>query len=340
MNVHTGAYYIFNPETDMAMASGQKYYTAPVSVRSFAANLALLPALYAPEGSAILTDYDISSNTPYLDIARKRNLNIVRLKRSLVPADIEPWGWNPALRETMHRMGISDIFLPSESQVEQWRRLAHRTTAATVASYFNELEEKDLLPHFCSSFEQAIDHVEQRGRKVVIKLPWSSSGRGVFIAPDNRTLSNLMSRQGGIMIEPFWNNVFDFASEWICIEDRAHFLGWSVFQNSTSGNYVGNIVASQTYLEDKILTHCNQDSLDSAIRTLENALTREVASCYTGPLGVDMLCDKEGNINPCVEINLRRTMGHVALQLYRLFEMNGGEPYCFYPGKDLPICLK
>ena len=66
MDAQTGTYYIFNPETDMAMASGRECYTAPLSVRKFAANLALLPALYAPEGSIILTDYDISPDTPYI----------------------------------------------------------------------------------------------------------------------------------------------------------------------------------------------------------------------------------------------------------------------------------
>ena len=92
MDAQTGTYYIFNPETDMAMASGRECYTAPLSVRKFAANLALLPALYAPEGSIILTDYDISPDTPYIDIVRKRNLKVVRLKRGLAPAEIEPWG--------------------------------------------------------------------------------------------------------------------------------------------------------------------------------------------------------------------------------------------------------
>ena len=340
MDAQTGTYYIFNPETDMAMASGRECYTAPLSVRKFAANLALLPALYAPEGSIILTDYDISPDTPYIDIVRRRNLKVVRLKRGLAPAEIEPWGWNPALRETLHRAGISDRFLPLESQIAQCRRLAHRATAAKVASHFKEPKERDLLPLFCRSLEQAIDQAERRERKVVVKLPWSSSGRGVFISPDNRTLKNLMSRQGGVMIEPLWDNVFDFASEWRCFDGRAEFMGWSVFQNSRAGNYMGNIVATQTCLKDMISAHCNEESLNSAIRTLESSLTKEVASCYNGPLGVDMLCDRTGDINPCVEINLRRTMGHIALQLYRLFKMPKGEPYRFYPGKDLPVCLK
>jgi len=41
---------------------------------------------------------------------------------------------------------------------------------------------------------------------------------------------------------------------------------------------------------------------------------------YVGPLGVDMMIVAQENhdgffLHPCVEINLRRTMGHVALSL-------------------------
>ena len=35
---------------------------------------------------------------------------------------------------------------------------------------------------------------------------------------------------------------------------------------------------------------------------------------YVGPFGVDMMIAEE-KLHPCVEINLRRTMGHVALAL-------------------------
>ena len=35
---------------------------------------------------------------------------------------------------------------------------------------------------------------------------------------------------------------------------------------------------------------------------------------YVGPFGIDMMVTKEG-LHPCVEINLRRTMGHVALSI-------------------------
>ncbi|MDY4966911.1 MAG: hypothetical protein SO094_00910, partial [Prevotella sp.] len=47
-------------------------------------------------------------------------------------------------------------------------------------------------------------------------------------------------------------------------------------------------------------------------------MSREINGQYVGPFGVDMMIIKTQSglkVNPCVEINLRRTMGHVALSL-------------------------
>lgn len=44
-----------------------------------------------------------------------------------------------------------------------------------------------------------------------------------------------------------------------------------------------------------------------------------------------MLTDANGAINPCVELNLRRTMGHVAIDLYQLTE----QTFTFTPGSPL-----
>ena len=46
--------YLFNPENDMALASGSPYYMAPASTRKMASDLATLPAWYAGKGGAVL----------------------------------------------------------------------------------------------------------------------------------------------------------------------------------------------------------------------------------------------------------------------------------------------
>ncbi|MBO7554133.1 MAG: hypothetical protein J6T82_08905, partial [Bacteroidaceae bacterium] len=46
--------YLFNPETDLALATNGASYTASEKVRQMAHDLAALPLWYAPSGSAIL----------------------------------------------------------------------------------------------------------------------------------------------------------------------------------------------------------------------------------------------------------------------------------------------
>ena len=46
--------YLFNPENDMALASGSPYYMAPSSAKKMATDLAVLPAWYADAESEIL----------------------------------------------------------------------------------------------------------------------------------------------------------------------------------------------------------------------------------------------------------------------------------------------
>ena len=50
-------------------------------------------------------------------------------------------------------------------------------------------------------------------------------------------------------------------------------------------------------------------------------LRKEFVGSYLGPLGVDMMIVKSGEgvaIHPCVEVNVRRTMGMMALDLSSL----------------------
>ncbi len=54
---------------------------------------------------------------------------------------------------------------------------------------------------------------------------------------------------------------------------------------------------------------------------MERALDAVIAPHYTGPLGVDMMVARTGGgerfVMPCVEVNLRYTMGFVAMAVAR-----------------------
>lgn len=261
---------------------------------------------------------------------------------------ISPWGWNPALRTDLLNVGISSVALPSADELQSLRRLASRQTAVNV--WKNILTEagascpdyasrlNTLAPAFFTDSGEAVDYARNRREGVAIKLPWSSSGRGVFLCrPDEMQtievrINQCISSQGAVEIEPLWPKSLDFATEWICRDGAARFLGFSLFSCDSAGKYLGNLVAPEDAKISMITEHCRPEILALAVNLLEKSLNSLIAPHYSGPLGVDMLVSADGLINPCVEINLRQTMGHVSLSL-RAFS---SRKFIFIPGEPLP----
>ena len=71
---------------------------------------------------------------------------------------------------------------------------------------------------------------------------------------------------------------------------------------------------------DLINRYVSVNLLFSVREKVMDALHEVIGHQYTGPFGVDMmiLAKSDGNgflIHPCVEINLRHTMGHVAIEM-------------------------
>ena len=128
-----------------------------------------------------------------------------------------------------------------------------------------------------------------------------------------------MERQGAVEVEPRYKDFTDFALEFRADgQGNIEYEGLSVFHTSTSGKYVGNIVSPAL---PGAQTFCGV-SLSDTISELENGLSQIIGKDYCGILGVDamLIGNKETPpdkiiINPCVEVNLRCTMGWVALQL-------------------------
>lgn len=316
--------YIFNPSTDMALADGSHCYTPPKSVRAYEDTMALLPSLYAPSGSFIVVPpYLDPKKLPFLKFASEKNITFGPL--TSLPSDIvsiKPWGWNHTLINQLRKAGIRQSLLPEDKAINELRELSHRRLTIAmhkaIYEYFGETDNVPPREFFTES--DALDYLRRTGC-AYLKLPWSSSGRGVLKAesPDienvRRRIKDCIKNQGSIMIEKAWDKVLDFALEWNCFGGKAHFSGYAIFQTDGLGNYKGNFIAPQKELKDSITEVSRENWNDRYIEAVQMALDTLVAPHYSGPLGVDMLIDKDGKINPCVEVNLRMSMGHVAIAI-------------------------
>ena len=322
--------HIFNPEHDLALAANLKLFTAPHAGRQLRTDLSFIPALWAEEGDFVLVD-DIDDARDKVRHLGSRYVDkvefITRLQLQKVFADtflidsVHPWGWDSALREELKRMGCPDIMLPTDENIQRIRALSSRQWAAA------HLQKGVKYVESVSEVRQLVAN----WGKAVVKAPWSSSGRGVkFISADNyrgegaefasfdRWVSNIISRQGGVTVEPYYNKVKDFGMEFEVKNGKVVYRGLSLFQ-TVKNAYTGNLLASEDMKVELMAPYVSAIQLaelrDKLMRTMEPYLK----DVYQGPFGIDMMVcageDDELFVNSCIELNLRRTMGHVALAL-------------------------
>ena len=318
--------HIFNPEHDIALASNLSNFTAPHAGRVLRADIGYLPAIWAAPDDYVLVDNAEDMQMAFARLMHRPFSGFVE-KRQLAQLPIscvEPWGWDPALRSFLLRYGVPPEVLPSEQQIAVIRDLSHRKTAVDLLRSL--AIEGTIGESIVLETPEAVALQVQRWGRVVVKAPWSSSGRGIrFIDTvlDNyqqRWLRNVLARQGAIVVEPYYDKVKDFAMEFQ--SDGCGLVtcqGLSLFHTS-NGAYTGNILASEEEKQEVISRYVSTDLLDTVQSGICRLLSPVFKDRYQGPFGVDMMLVNNGPngsclLHPCVEINLRRTMGHVALAL-------------------------
>lgn len=312
---------VFNCSNDMALAAGVSHYVPPKRIQQMESDLASLSRWWHDTCFA------------------------------------GPWGWSAATKRRYRLMGIDESLLPSDAWLAEVRRLSSREHACL---YIERMLRDESLPlahlvgehmRFCRQADlQAMEQLameqlaeerplsmEQAGeqslralqRPLIFKSPWSSSGRGVFVARgmDERALSRLrgfVSSQGGFAMDRFYERkLVDFAMEYYLDgEGTAIFLGYSVFSAGEGGAYGFNYVEPQSALIERI------GVAPELLASLQAYHAAHLASLpYRGAVGIDMMkvldADGKEKVHPCVEINLRMNMGVLALILWRKMGSSG-----------------
>ena len=296
--------YIFNPENDMALASASPGYTPPANIKEYRRVHWELPRLWAREDD-VVWDGESSLKPLFEGVAE-------------VP-EICPWGWSPALAHELELAGVPKEFLPSREYLSQLRMLSSRESTVPVQQALG------IDAMVCNSLED-VEQCVARWGEVVMKSPWSSSGKGLMML-DNPNWSNWVARilrlQGSVIVERMMDKRQDFAMEFWMSAGVARYVGLNVFATDAHGHFLENEEALQ---EDKwnmiARMLANEEQLTTIRQYFETRLA-EMAPWYEGPVGVDMMVLANGELHPCIEINWRMTMGMVevmrrgALNVYR-----------------------
>ena len=350
--------HVFNPEHDIALASNLSNFTAPHAGRQLRYDLGFLPALWAQEGDAVLVENPERASFDYLRLVHslKRQLgettcfpygnNVFLQGKQLVSTKettcfykgnkvfpicqqvetrneldkILPWGWDKALKFQLKKSGVDDVLLPSDEQLNDIRNLSHRRTSAKLLPMLRQ--EGTIGESFECVTDLEIEELLRQYGRLVIKAPWSSSGRGLrFLDSERAPLSmhagwikNVLAAQGSVMAEPFYNKAKDFGMEFMCHADgKISYEGLSLF-HTANGAYIGNILATENRKQEMISHYVSIELLESTKQIVCGCLPTILGGKYVGPFGIDMMI-ADGKLHPCVEINMRRTMGHVALAM-------------------------
>lgn len=326
--------HIFNPEHDLALAADNQYFTAPHAGRGLRSDLSFIPAAWAEDGDIVVAD-DIDAaeesyrrsqirGKPRVEFCTMVQLpHVLSHETSIVGFDV--WGWDSALRFQLTHAGVPAEVLPTDEYLRTVRELSSRIHTTAILRKVREGMENVTCGESlrCNSYEDIMACFANSSDKV-IKAPWSSSGRGVrYLSEKNLNLNNWITntlvRQGYVMVEPYYNKVRDFGMEFRADADgKVSYLGLSLFETK-NGAYTGNLLATEDEKREIISKYFDLTLLDEVCHRVVRALEEMIDGRYQGMMGVDMMVvANEGDgylIHPCVEVNLRRTMGHVALAL-------------------------
>jgi hypothetical protein len=287
--------YYFNPGHETAILNSSRYYQPPRRIAKMQADLADLPKWYAK-------------------------------------GKVDLWAVSPAAIAYLEKLNTKQgLNLQIPVWKDEFRYLSSRRAASDVLSKIIESIpeiDSEILPCWFSSIEEIVKFVNFRDLPNIVKSPFSSSGRGLLWITGQKTgqserqiIAGMLQRQGQVSLEKALDKCLDFSMHFDLKKDSgAEFIGYSVFYTNQKGGYEKSVLASQDIQQRLITEFIEKSLIEKVQKKITNLLNEIYLPYYEGNIGVDMLIyrsETDHKLQPCVEINMRKTMGYVALQLFK-----------------------
>lgn len=332
--------FYFNPTCELAVANGSFSYMPPRLLRDFESDCSVLPFVFGTSGDFVLTEkkpskeFIMRMTDVGFEMPEFCQLQELISGKAETIGSILPWGWSPAahffLKDLKEKCSPGFHESPVFSWKEEHKALFERITSLRFLTDFlkqNPLDfliEKDRIGRKVTSIE-GIEELLEKNVPLVLKAPLSSSGRGIQIlrkqtlnTSNRQWISGIFNQQKYLIAEPFLTKVMDFSFQFKISNDETEYLGYSVFETNSNGQYQSTLIHPE--MTRKIDTDL-KIKIETTALLLKEALKDSVyTKLHRGFLGIDsMICNEIHGlkIQPCIEINSRMNMGILTMQIER-----------------------
>lgn len=333
--------FVYNPTCEIAIANGTVSYMPNKMLSRFEKDLDVLPMYFANEKDVVLVNQ--LPDQEFRSVIQEAGITMPDFRlfdqsiqdKEFVNSSkesLEPWGWSPRIHHIFNQLKDSCQQGFKNRPNSYWKAdhkdLYSRKKALEVLNFFLDHADhtsyikQEQIAKICTSVAE-IEELIFNWKQIVIKAPWSSSGRGLQVLRQSHLndsivqwINGTLDTQAYVMVEPLLDKKHDFSLQYyIDAKGEVDYIGNGFFYTNSNGQYDSNILGGMPKEMKEFLS-------DSCMQTLSEGIKKAIISCgiaqnYCGYLGIDCMLfkDREGNmkIQPCLEINLRYNMGTLAL---------------------------
>lgn len=316
----------FNPSCEMAVRQGRDSYTPPRGIATMEDDLAALMTYVSSDGDSIVgrkpDDELIEFWGPHF--GRRGYVDWDEAsRRARQGEEIAPWGMSKAalrkfgLTERARRWEWRDLLSRRTSVMTEWET-AHATATFPAAKPVIAATEAEL--------RTAMTDTSRTGNGIAIKSLWSAAGRGVrfFGGQEDADAAmtygmNCILSDGGAVVETRLRRLAEFSYLFTAKGGDVKYNGTNRYHSTDGGAMGWELAGPQPNIYDtSALDGDIAQSATNLASALRNILT---GTGYEGPIGVDAMVysgdDGAALLRPCMEVNVRHCMGHVAQGVLR-----------------------
>lgn len=242
---------------------------------------------------------------------------------------IRPWAWSPdASRAFEKHAGQISANLPW-----QWREpLPPLYFSKEIGCQLEQqLGATDGSGTFCRDPQAAMDaiHALLSSGDVLIKAAHACAGRGhqrvrVGEPIPERWLASTLEKHHGVVVEPWLDRVHDFSVLYEIKPAGVSMVGMTHMENDAAGRFLGSLVHPKwaSGLDPEVSEFLfREENISDFYRNVIPCALQKLLPDYTGPVGVDAMVFKKPDgslgLRRIIELNVRTTMGRVALELHK-----------------------